>query len=185
MPQSLHILSAHIFFRPKSVNHGYRQPFGKEFGPTNHASSKTWNGNSITIAGVGDHVHVLCNLTKKFPTAKVLEILKKDSSKLVKTLGVPDFHWQDGYRPFQCKPVALRSGKEIHSRPRRASQTGDVPAGISADYEKYRAPYVNDMCGVESLGYPVRADSPLHNFPMALRSAMMVQARRPDDLDQE
>ena len=40
---------------------------------------------------MADHVHVLCNLTKKFPTAKVLEILKKDSSKLIKTLGVPDF----------------------------------------------------------------------------------------------
>jgi len=40
---------------------------------------------------VADHVHVLCNLTKKFPTAKVLEILKKDSSKFIKTLGVPDF----------------------------------------------------------------------------------------------
>ena len=52
--------------------------------------------NSITIGGVADHVHVLCNLTKKFPTAKVLEILKKDSSKFTKTLGVPDFHWQDG-----------------------------------------------------------------------------------------
>ena len=29
------------------------------------------------VNGVEDHVHVLCNLTKKFPLMKVLEILKK------------------------------------------------------------------------------------------------------------
>ena len=56
--------------------------------------------NSITIGGAADHVHVLCNLTKKFPTAKVVEILKKDSSKFMKTLGIPNFHWQDGYGLF-------------------------------------------------------------------------------------
>ena len=51
-----------------------------------------------------DHVHVLCNLTKKFPTAKVVEILKKDSSKFIKTLGVPTFHWQDRYGLFSVSP---------------------------------------------------------------------------------
>src|SRR6266567_6808673 len=60
--------------------------------------------NSITIGGAADHVHVLCNLTKKFPTAKVVEILKKDSSKFIKTLGVPTFHWQDGYGLFTVSP---------------------------------------------------------------------------------
>jgi transposase IS200 family protein len=53
-----------------------------------------------------DHVHVLCNLTKKFPTAKVVEVLKKDSSKFVKRLdsGLRDFHWQDGYGLFSVSP---------------------------------------------------------------------------------
>jgi REP-associated tyrosine transposase len=42
----------------------------------------------------------LGQLTKKFPTAKVVEIPKKDSSKFIKTLGVPNFYWQDGYGLF-------------------------------------------------------------------------------------
>jgi uncharacterized protein YbgA (DUF1722 family) len=35
-----------------------------------------------------------------------LEILKKDSSKFVKTLdpGLLDFHWQDGYELFSISP---------------------------------------------------------------------------------
>ena len=51
-------------------------------------------------------VHILCNFTKKFPTAKVLELLKKDSSKFAKTLNsnLRDFHWQDGYGLFSVSP---------------------------------------------------------------------------------
>ena len=53
-----------------------------------------------------DHVHVLCNLTKKHASMKVLEVLKKDSSKFLKTLdrGLADFHWQDGYGLFSVSP---------------------------------------------------------------------------------
>jgi hypothetical protein len=37
---------------------------------------------------------------------KVLEVLKKDSSKFVKTLDphLRDFHWQDGYGLFSVSP---------------------------------------------------------------------------------
>ncbi|MGA7273706.1 MAG: IS200/IS605 family transposase [Candidatus Udaeobacter sp.] len=112
MPQSLHILSTHIIFATKG-----RQPW-----LTSNVRERVWayqsrilqnlECNSITIGGIADHVHVLCNLTKKFSTAKVLEILKKDSSKFVKTLdsGLGEFHWQDGYglfsvSPSHCEPV--------------------------------------------------------------------------------
>jgi putative transposase len=102
MPQSLHVLSVHIIFSTKE-----RRPW-----LTRNIRERVWayqsrilqnlECNSITIGGTADHVHVLCNLTKKFPTAKVLEMLKKDSSKFVKTLhpGLRDFHWQDGYGLF-------------------------------------------------------------------------------------
>src|SRR4029077_894883 len=39
--------------------------------------------------------------------------------------------------------------------------------------------------GLNLLGCPVRADPRYNNFPRALPSAMMVQARQPDDLDEE
>ena len=107
MPQSLHVLSAHIIFSTKA-----RQPW-----LTLGVRERVWayqsrilqnlGCNSITVGGVADRVHVLCNLTKKFPTVKVLEILKKDSSKFVKTLDsrLHDFHWQDGYGLFSVSPA--------------------------------------------------------------------------------
>src|SRR4029077_7138388 len=39
--------------------------------------------------------------------------------------------------------------------------------------------------GLNLLGCPVRADPRYNNFPRALPSAMMVQGRRADDLDEE
>jgi len=65
--------------------------------------------HSITIGGAEDHVHVACNLTKKLAPAKVIELLKKDSSKFVKTLrtDLDAFHWQDGYGLFSVSPSHL------------------------------------------------------------------------------
>jgi len=67
--------------------------------------------HSITIGGVEDHVHILCNLTKKHAPTKVLELLKKDSSKFVKTLdsNLAAFHWQDGYGLFSVSPSHLEA----------------------------------------------------------------------------
>ena len=124
MPQSLHILSAHIIFSTKE-----RRPW-----LTPNVRERVWayqsrilqnlECHSITIGGVADHVHALCNLTKKLPTMKVLEILKKDSSKFVKTLesSFHNFHWQDGYGLFSVSPShfeAVRKyilGQEEHHR---------------------------------------------------------------------
>ena len=60
----------------------------------------------VTVGGVADHVHILCNLTKKYAPMKVLELLKKDSSKWIKTRSpnIADFHWQDGYGLFSVSP---------------------------------------------------------------------------------
>jgi putative transposase len=106
MPQSLHVLSVHIVFSTKE-----RRPWlASDIRPRVWAylsrSLQSLECYAITIGGVADHIHVLCNLTKKHAPMKVLEILKKDSSKFVKTLDdrLADFHWQDGYGLFSVSP---------------------------------------------------------------------------------
>jgi REP element-mobilizing transposase RayT len=102
MPHSLHLLTTHIIFSTKD-----RRPW-----LTPDVRPRVWaylsrilqnlKCYSVTVGGVADHVHVLCNLTKLHAPAKVLESLKKDSSKFVKTLGAAaaDFRWQAGYGLF-------------------------------------------------------------------------------------
>jgi putative transposase len=138
MPQSLHVLSAHIIFSTKKRHPWLTPNIRERIWAYESRILQNLECNSITVGGVADHVHVLCNLTKKFPTAKVLEILKKDSSKFAKTLdsNLRDFHWQDGYVPFQRKPLAFRAGEKIHSRSGKTSQKGNISGRVSSDLKE-------------------------------------------------
>jgi REP element-mobilizing transposase RayT len=65
--------------------------------------------NPIKIGGHRDHVHILCLLSRKIPQMKLLEELKKKSSKWVKTKGkeYSDFYWQNGYGIFSVNPTEI------------------------------------------------------------------------------
>ena len=106
MPQSLHVLNTHIVFSTKE-----RRPWLKpEIRPRVWAYMATVLRNleclRVIVGDVDDHTHILCDLTKKYAPMKVMEMLKKDSSKFVKTLGknLGAFHWQDGYGLFSVSP---------------------------------------------------------------------------------
>ncbi len=60
----------------------------------------------IIIGGWVDHVHILCKLSQKIPLMKLVEQVKSNSSKWVKTLdpSLEDFYWQDGYGAFSVNP---------------------------------------------------------------------------------
>ena len=106
MSQSLHVLSTHIIFSTKNR----RSDLGKELRPRLWAYLagilKNMECNSITVGGHADHVHILCNLSKKIASMKILEIAKKESSKWIKgqESGRRSFHWQDGYGLFSVSP---------------------------------------------------------------------------------
>jgi REP element-mobilizing transposase RayT len=61
-----------------------------------------WQCEPILINGTEDHVHVLCNLSRTISLAKLVEELKKSSSKWIKEQGegFRDFYWQGGYGVF-------------------------------------------------------------------------------------
>ena len=136
MPQSLHILSAHIIFSTKERQPWLPPTIRKRVWAYQSRILQNLECNSITIGGVADHVHVLCNLTKKFPTAKVLEILKKDSSKLIKTLGVPDFHWQDGYGLFSVSPSHFEAVRKYILDQEEHHKRGNHQRRVLADLEE-------------------------------------------------
>src|SRR5260370_17881378 len=117
MPQSLHVLSAHIIFSTKR-----RHPLADPGCP---------------------HVHILCNLTKQFPTAKVLEILKKDSSKFAKTLNssLRDFHWQDGYGLFSVSPSHFEAVRQYILSQEEHHRKETFQEEYLRILKKYRPPY--------------------------------------------
>ena len=86
MPQSLHVLIGHMIFSTKHR----RGVLHAEIRPKLYAYMSGILRNleclSITSGGTEDHVHIACNLTKKHAPMKVLEEVKKDSSKWLKTI---------------------------------------------------------------------------------------------------
>ena len=55
---------------------------------------------ALVINSVDDHIHVLCQLSKNLAACKLVEEVKKSSSKWMKAQGVLDYSWQNGYGVF-------------------------------------------------------------------------------------
>ena len=63
---------------------------------------KQWDSPALIIGGVEDHVHTLFSLSKNHALKRIVEEVKKGSSKWVKTQDpkLADFYWQNGYAAF-------------------------------------------------------------------------------------
>ncbi len=60
----------------------------------------------IKVGGYTDHIHIMCMLSKKIALMKLVEEIKSNSSKWIKTKGheYANFYWQDGYGAFSVNP---------------------------------------------------------------------------------
>jgi REP element-mobilizing transposase RayT len=69
-----------------------------------------WESPALIIGGVEDHVHALFSLSKNHPLKKVVEEVKKGSSKWMKTsdgTGNGEFTWQAGYAGFSVSQSSV------------------------------------------------------------------------------
>ncbi len=65
--------------------------------------------NPVVVGGYRDHVHILCLLSRKITQMHLLEEIKKQSSKWIKTKGekYSKFYWQRGYGIFSVNPAEI------------------------------------------------------------------------------
>lgn len=65
--------------------------------------------NPVQVGGYKNHVHILCLLSRKISQADLLEKVKKESSKWMKTQGdkYRKFYWQNGYGIFSVNPAEI------------------------------------------------------------------------------
>jgi putative transposase len=102
------------------------------------------------IGGVDDHVHLLISLPRTISLSKLIENIKKGSSKWIKTKGnaFADFAWQNGYGAFsigQSSYEALRkyiqSQKNHH---KKISFQDEYRAFLQKYYILYDEKYIWD-----------------------------------------
>jgi REP element-mobilizing transposase RayT len=102
MPQSLSSILIHLIFSTKN-----REPFltpeiDAELYPYMASILKALKSPALIINGTSDHIHSLLSLSRVVTIAALVEEVKTESSKWIKTKGTKfrDFHWQSGYGAF-------------------------------------------------------------------------------------
>ena len=143
MPQSLSKVYVHITFSTK-----YRQPRIDDSIKTSlfeylGGICKGLECNPIKVGGFRDHVHILCLLSRKITQMKLLEEVKKQSSKWIKTKGLAysDFYWQDGYGIFSVNPAEIDVVVHYISNQEEHHQKKTFQNEFRTFLEKYKVDY--------------------------------------------
>ena len=102
MSQSLANILIHIVFSTKKRQPLIQSEIIKELYAYMAGIACTHQSQVHEIGGVEDHVHLLVSLPRTLPLSKLVEDIKKGSSKWIKTKGNSyiDFAWQNGYGAF-------------------------------------------------------------------------------------
>ena len=109
MAQSLSKVYVHIVFSTKHrqnlIDDHIKTPLFEYLG----GICRGLDCNPVQVGGYQNHVHILCLLSRKVTQMKLLEELKKRSSKWIKTKGnaYSNFYWQDGYGIFSVNPSEI------------------------------------------------------------------------------
>jgi len=143
MPQSLVRNYMHIIFSTKNrrplINPQIENELYRYLGGICHNLDCT----PIKIGGHSDHVHILCLLSKKIALIKLLEEVKTDSSKWMKTMGedLTDFYWQNGYGAFSVNPSEVDKVIQYIANQKEHHQKKSFQDEYRAFLKKYKVEY--------------------------------------------
>ena len=106
MAQSLSKLFVHIIFHVKNNACAIHPRDKQELFAYIGSIIKDNESIPILINGVEDHVHILCVMSKNIALAKMVEEIKRHSSRWIKTKDKKyrSFAWQGGYGGFSVSP---------------------------------------------------------------------------------
>jgi len=104
MPQSLARVLVHLVFSTKNreplISPDHRERVFDYLGGTLNAIECP----VIKVGGMPDHVHLFFVQARTLSLSKVVEEVKKESSKWAKKHIHPGFFWQNGYGAFSVSP---------------------------------------------------------------------------------
>ena len=111
MPQSLSKVYTHIVFSTKYRADLIDEEIQERLFNYLGGICKGLDCNPVKIGGHKDHVHILCLLSRKISQATLLETIKRDSSKWIKTIDPKyyNFYWQNGYGIFSVSSKGVAS----------------------------------------------------------------------------
>ena len=125
MPQSLCKIYLHIIFHVKTTSplimdehlERVHQYIGKLINST--------GCQTIQVGGVGDHIHTLCLLSSTENISHLVEEMKRNSSRWIKTLAprYTGFSWQGGYAAFSVSQSVVEKTLDYIKNQKRHHKT--------------------------------------------------------------
>jgi len=101
MSQSLSKLYVHLTFSTKYRNPWIPHTISTDLHAYMSGTLKNVDSPALIINSVDDHIHMLFRLSKNIALARVVEEVKKGSSRWMKQrTGNSSFYWQTGYSAF-------------------------------------------------------------------------------------
>jgi len=97
----------------------------------------------LIAGGTDDHVHLLLLLSKNITLAKLVEEIKKSTSKWIKTQGekYESFYWQGGYEAFSVNPKQLDKVRFYISNQREHHKKTKFEDEFTTFLKKYEIEY--------------------------------------------
>ena len=109
MSQSLCKVYLHIVFHIKTTSPEIREEHLERLHSYMGQLVNTTGCQVLRVGGVTDHVHLLCVLAKTETIAHLVEEVKRNSSRWIKTIDdrYKHFAWQGGYAAFSVSESVL------------------------------------------------------------------------------
>jgi putative transposase len=149
MPQSLANILIHAIWSTKER----RSLISDEMRPGLHGYLagilKNLESPALIINSVADHIHVLCQLSKNLPACKLVEEVKKNSSKWMKENGVREFSWQSGYGVFSVSESNAGAVREYIAGQPEHHKKGTLRTSFANFAKNITSLWMNDMCGID------------------------------------
>lgn len=114
MSQSLSQLYVHLTFHIKYTSVPIRKEEATQLYVYIGAILNDLKSTPIIINGVADHIHILCIMSKNIALAKLVEDVKRHSSRWIKKKSdyYASFAWQKGYGGFSVSPSVCARTKQ-------------------------------------------------------------------------
>ena len=100
----------------------------------------------IAINGIENHIHILCIQSKNIALADLLEELKRNSSRWIKTKGTKykNFAWQGGYGAFSVSAYKVEVVKRYIKNQKEHHKTESVKDEYLKFLKEYGVDYNED-----------------------------------------
>ena len=99
--------------------------------------------SGLKVGGTGDHVHILCHLSKNVAGAHLIKEIKRVSSIWIKSKGPAyyDFHWQSGYAYFSVSPKDVDAVVGYINNQKKHHKTVSFRQELLGFFHKYDVEY--------------------------------------------